>query len=164
MAGVRYGGRTDVMLALLDPGTAVAGTFTRSRTRSAPVRDCEEKLAASLGDRDAPAAFLVNSGNSNAFTGRAGEAAVDAIARAASRETGVPAARVFTASTGVIGEPLPWERIAGALPALRENLGASWEEAARAIMTTDTFPRARARPSTCPAGRCGSRASPRARA
>lgn len=137
-AGVRYRGRTDVMLALMEEGT-VAGTFTRSATRSAPVRDGERKLALSEGG---PAAFLVNSGNSNAFTGRAGEDAVQGICAAAAEALGLPADRVFTSSTGVIGEPLPWERIAGTIPALRDALDpAGIEGAARAIMTTDTFPK-----------------------
>jgi glutamate N-acetyltransferase/amino-acid N-acetyltransferase len=136
-AGVRYRGRTDVMLAVMDEA-AVAGAFTRSATRSAPVRDCEAKLPLSEGG---PAAFVVNSGNSNAFTGRRGEAAVAGICAAAADLLGIPADRVFTASTGVIGEPLPWERIAAALPALRDGLGADIEAAARAIMTTDTFPK-----------------------
>ena len=139
-AGVRYRDRTDVLLAVMERA-AVAGTFTRSSTRSAAVRDCERKLGDGEGPDAGPAAFLVNSGNSNAFTGRAGEAAVAALCDAVDAAVSVPEARVFTASTGVIGEPLPWERIAAALDALREGLGAPWEEAARAIMTTDTFPK-----------------------
>jgi glutamate N-acetyltransferase/amino-acid N-acetyltransferase len=137
-AGVRYKGRTDVMLALMDEAT-VAGTFTRSATRSAPVRDCQSKLALSKGG---PAAFLVNSGNSNAFTGRAGEDAVQGICAAASRALGLPPGRIFTSSTGVIGEPLPWQRIADAIPSLSNSLKPdALEAAARAIMTTDTFPK-----------------------
>jgi len=137
-AGVRYKGRTDVMLALMEEAT-VAGTFTRSATRSAPVRDGERKLALTEGG---PAAFLVNSGNSNAFTGRAGEDAVQGICAAAATALGVPEERVFTSSTGVIGEPLPWQRIAEAVPGLHGALEAGGiEAAARAIMTTDTFPK-----------------------
>lgn len=136
-AGVRYKGRTDVMLAVMEEAT-VAGTFTRSATRSAPVRDCEAKLPLAEGG---PAAFLVNSGNSNAFTGRRGEAAVAGLCAAASGLLGIPGGRIFTASTGVIGEPLPWERIAAVLPTLRDRLGPDIEGAARAIMTTDTFPK-----------------------
>jgi glutamate N-acetyltransferase/amino-acid N-acetyltransferase len=137
-AGVRYKGRTDVMLALMDEAT-VAGTFTRSATRSAPVRDCQGKLALSEGG---PAAFLVNSGNSNAFTGRAGEEAVQGICVAATQALGIPEERIFTSSTGVIGEPLPWPRIADAIPALQAALDPTGiEAAARAIMTTDTFPK-----------------------
>ncbi|EPX84120.1 glutamate N-acetyltransferase [Rubellimicrobium thermophilum DSM 16684] len=136
-AGVRYKGRTDVMLAVMEEAT-VAGTFTRSATRSAPVRDCEAKLPLAEGG---PAAFLVNSGNSNAFTGRRGEAAVAGLCAAASGLLGIPGGRIFTASTGVIGEPLPWERIAAVPPTLRDRLGPDIEGAARAIMTTDTFPK-----------------------
>ncbi len=137
-AGVRYSGRTDVMLAFIESAT-IAGTFTRSATRSAPVRDCQSKLA--VADTG-PAAFLVNSGNSNAFTGRVGEEAVQEICLAASRALGLRPERVFTSSTGVIGEPLPWLRIADAIPSLCASLDpAGMEAAARAIMTTDTFPK-----------------------
>ena len=138
-AGVRYKNRTDVMLALLAPGSVVAGTFTRSSTRSANVLDCQDKLG---GDTAAGAAFLVNSGNSNAFTGKAGQASVVALSEATARATGLPPSAVFTSSTGVIGEPLPHDRIIAKL----DELAASQTEdgigsAARAIMTTDTFPK-----------------------
>ena len=138
-AGVRYQGRTDVMLAVLDPGTSVAGVFTRSATRSAPVLDCQSKLG---GDPEPGAAILVNSGNSNAFTGQRGQVSVAELTRATGEIAGVPEARVFTASTGVIGEPLPHDRIIAKLDALKTALipeGIS--DAARAIMTTDTFPK-----------------------
>ncbi|TMM52642.1 bifunctional glutamate N-acetyltransferase/amino-acid acetyltransferase ArgJ [Sulfitobacter sabulilitoris] len=138
-AGVRYQGRTDVMLAHLIPGTTIAGTFTRSATRSAPVLDCEAKIG---GPSDDAAAILVNSGNSNAFTGKGGVQAVDAITAAVSKACGVPQNRVFTSSTGVIGEPLPYERITESLTGLTTALDAGGiEAAAHAIMTTDTFPK-----------------------
>ncbi len=138
-AGVRYKGRTDVMLAELAPGTAIAGAFTRSATRSASVLDCQAKLG---GKADKGAAIIVNSGNSNAFTGRAGVTAVEAITEAAAKTCDVPQARVFTSSTGVIGEPLPFERIVTSLDALKSALDENGiEAAARAIMTTDTFPK-----------------------
>ncbi len=127
------------MLAVLDAGTVVVGTFTKSATRSAPVLDCEAKIGV---DSDAGAAILVNSGNANAFTGRAGEGSVQRICQAVSDATGVPAERVFTSSTGVIGERLPDDRITASLSGLAESAGAaSFEDAARAIMTTDTFPK-----------------------
>ena len=138
-AGVRYQGRTDVMMARLAPGTAIAGTFTRSATRSAPVLDCQAKLG---GATDAGAVILVNSGNSNAFTGRGGVAAVAAITAATADTCGIPQDRVFTSSTGVIGEPLPYERIVAALGTLNDTQDATAiAPAARAIMTTDTFPK-----------------------
>ena len=138
-AGVRYTGRVDVMLADLAPGTVLAGTFTRSKTRSAPVLDCQAKLG---GASDAGAAILVNAGNSNAFTGHKGVEAVEAITGAVASELGLPAARVFTSSTGVIGEPLPFERVTAAIGALASKLDADGiAGAARAIMTTDTFPK-----------------------
>ncbi|WP_411351827.1 bifunctional glutamate N-acetyltransferase/amino-acid acetyltransferase ArgJ [Leisingera aquaemixtae] len=136
-AGVKYQGRTDVMLAVMDPGTSVAGVFTRSKTRSAPVLDCQAKLG---GAADAGAAILVNSGNSNAFTGRHGQTSVAEITSAVAAAAGVPAERVFTASTGVIGEPLPHGRIVAKIGELNDALDeTALEGAARAIMTTDTF-------------------------
>ncbi|WP_282078189.1 bifunctional glutamate N-acetyltransferase/amino-acid acetyltransferase ArgJ [Epibacterium ulvae] len=136
-AGVKYQDRTDVMLAMLDPGSTVAGVFTRSKTRSANVLDCEAKIGA---DSDVGAAIFVNSGNSNAFTGRAGGESVAAICTAVAQSTGLPEARVFTASTGVIGERLPHDRIIAKVDALCEGLCAdALEDAAEAIRTTDTF-------------------------
>lgn len=138
-AGIKYKGRKDVMLALLATGSTVAGVFTRSATRSAPVLDCQEKLGK---DTSGPAAILVNSGNSNAFTGKNGVASVAALTDAVAAATGVQALRVFTASTGVIGEPLPHDKIIATIDALHsEQSAAGIGAAARAIMTTDTFPK-----------------------
>ncbi|MBS9717606.1 bifunctional glutamate N-acetyltransferase/amino-acid acetyltransferase ArgJ [Pseudohalocynthiibacter aestuariivivens] len=136
-AGVRYSGRKDIMLAKLAPGTAIAGVFTRSATRAAPVLDCEAKLG---GDSGAGAAIIVNSGNANAFTGTNGKKSVEAITGAVSSVLGIPQTRIFSASTGVIGEPLPHERIVNKLQELKAALSAaSIQSAAQAIMTTDTF-------------------------
>ena len=138
-AGVKYQGRTDVMLACMAPGTTVAGVFTRSSTRAAPVLDCQAKLG---GPSDGAAAILVNSGNANAFTGKGGIAAVEAITGAVAKTCGIHQARVFTSSTGVIGEPLPADRITAVLDTLNTRQSADQvEAAARAIMTTDTFPK-----------------------
>ncbi|KIT14824.1 bifunctional glutamate N-acetyltransferase/amino-acid acetyltransferase ArgJ [Jannaschia aquimarina] len=143
-AGIRYKGRTDLMLAVCDPGTTMAGVTTRSATRSASVLDVEAKLKGAKGK--AGWAILVNSGNANAFTGQAGVDSVAAITQAVAQATGLPATRVLTSSTGVIGEPLPPEKIAEALPGLGEALSpGGMEDAARAIMTTDTFPKAATR-------------------
>jgi glutamate N-acetyltransferase/amino-acid N-acetyltransferase len=141
-AGVRYEGRDDVMLARLEAGTAMAGVFTRSATRAAPVAWCEDRLAALAGRADAPRAILVNSGNANAFTGTNGAEAVRRTADAAGAALGIDSGSVLVASTGVIGEPLPAERIAAQLSDLAGALADdAWEPAARAIMTTDTFPK-----------------------
>jgi glutamate N-acetyltransferase/amino-acid N-acetyltransferase len=138
-AGVRYAGRTDVMLVVLDPGTSVAGVFTTSATRSAPVLDCQAKIG---GPAESGAAILVNSGNSNAFTGHRGQTSVAEIVAALSDTAGIPGERIFTASTGVIGEPLPHERIVAKLQELTNNLSPdAMKSAAEAIMTTDTFPK-----------------------
>ncbi|NOD94008.1 bifunctional glutamate N-acetyltransferase/amino-acid acetyltransferase ArgJ [Ruegeria sp. HKCCD4884] len=138
-AGVRYQGRTDVMLAVLDPGTSVAGVFTRSATRAAPVLDCQDKIG---GSSEGPAAILVNSGNANAFTGHYGQTSVAEVTQAVSKATGVSVERVFTSSTGVIGEQLPHDRIVSQLETLKSGLSRhAIEDAARAIMTTDTFPK-----------------------
>ena len=136
-AGVRYSGRTDVMLAKLAAGTSIAGVFTKSTTRAAPVLDCQSKLG---GFTSESAAILVNSGNANAFTGKNGRASVTAICDAVASACDAPVGRVFTSSTGVIGEPLPHARITENLTALNANQDASGvEAAAHAIMTTDTF-------------------------
>ena len=144
-AGVKYAGRKDVMLAVCAPGTSVAGVFTRSATRSAPVLDCQSKLG---GDSGAGAAILVNAGNANAFTGRNGVEATQAVVDAVADATGLPGARGFTASTGVIGEPLPKERITGKIAELVDTLTPDGiDGAAQAIMTTDTYPKGAA--ATC---------------
>ncbi len=136
-AGIKYTNRTDVMLAELAPGTAIAGVFTTSATRSSNVLDCQAKLG---GDPSAGAAIIVNSGNSNAFTGKAGDGSVEAICSATATALGVPPNRVFTSSTGVIGERLPHERITDKISVLAETLaGDAIHDAAQAIMTTDTF-------------------------
>ena len=138
-AGIKYEGRTDVMLAVTDDTSVVAGVFTKSKTCSAAVTDCREKL----GKPEAGGiAVLVNSGNANAFTGIQGAAAVDRLSTATSVATGVAASNVFTASTGVIGEPLPDEKIIAVLDDLSQTaVEGGFEAAARAIMTTDTFPK-----------------------
>jgi len=138
-AGVRYSGRTDVMLAELCEGSAIAGVFTRSSTRSAAVLDCQEKITQDLPGK---AAILVNSGNSNAFTGKSGFDSVAKITQAVADELEIDVNRVFTASTGVIGEPIKWERITAKVPDLKAALAPdAMEMAAHAIMTTDTFPK-----------------------
>jgi len=136
-AEVRYQGRPDVMLAVCDPGTSIAGVFTKSSTRSSAVLDCQAKLG---GASDGPAAILVNAGNANAFTGQYGHASVAAITSAVANACAVDPSRVFTASTGVIGEPLPHDRIIAHLADLTVRLDPSgFQEAAEAIRTTDTF-------------------------
>ena len=138
-SGMRYTGRSDLMLAELAPGSAVAGTFTTSRTAAAPVDWCRRALAASGGRGRA---IVVNAGNANAFTGQAGVEAVDETAAAAAEAVGCRPDEVLLASTGVIGEPMPPGHIPRALPALRAKLGpGNWADAAAAITTTDTFPK-----------------------
>lgn len=136
-AGVRYAGRTDVMLAELCPGSIVTGVFTRSSTRSAPVLDCQAKLGR---PSEAGAAIIVNSGNANAFTGRNGEEATKAVTASVARVLGLPEDRVFSSSTGVIGESLPHEKIVAKLDELKAGLSeTAISKAAEAIMTTDTY-------------------------
>jgi glutamate N-acetyltransferase/amino-acid N-acetyltransferase len=135
--GVRYAGRTDLLVAELAEGTNVAGVFTTSLTASAPVLACREALKSGKAR-----ALVVNSGNSNAFTGKAGEEAVAAIRAAAASIFSCGSVNIFTASTGVIGEKLPYDKITAALPAACSSLSdTSWKEAAQAIMTTDTYPK-----------------------
>jgi glutamate N-acetyltransferase/amino-acid N-acetyltransferase len=136
-AGVKYQNRTDVLLAVLAPGTQAAGVFTRSKTASAPVDWCRSQLR-----HGSARALVVNSGNANAFTGQAGLAGVRAVAEAAAATVGCKASEVFLASTGVIGEPLPADKITRILGKVAEETSASgWRAAAEAIMTTDTYPK-----------------------
>src|SRR6266496_1708268 len=136
-AGIRYQGRTDVLLALFDQGTTVAGVLTRSKCPSAPVEWCRAKLKAGRAR-----ALVVNSGNANAFTGKTGRAATAFTARLAAQAAGCKPAEVFLASTGVIGEPLPAERFDGVMTGLAQDAVAGrFHDAAKAIMTTDTFPK-----------------------
>ncbi|HEX9881194.1 MAG TPA: bifunctional glutamate N-acetyltransferase/amino-acid acetyltransferase ArgJ [Hyphomicrobium sp.] len=136
-AGIRYKGRTDLLLAVLDPGTAAAGVLTRSKTRSAPVEWCAKRL-----ETGAARALVVNSGNANAFTGRRGRETVEITAEAAAKAVGCRADEVFIASTGVIGEPMEAGTFAHLLDKLaRDAAPDAWHAAARAIMTTDTFPK-----------------------
>ena len=140
-AGIRYQGRSDVVMAELAPGTTVAGVFTRNRCPGAPVDWCRAILPAGRAR-----ALVVNAGNANVFTGRAGVEAVRATAAAAAAAVGCPPRQVFLASTGVIGEVMAHHRLTEALPALHAGLAdGAWEAAARGIMTTDTFPKAATR-------------------
>ena len=140
-AGVKYQDRTDVTLIRIAPGSTLAGAFTKSSTRAACVLDNQAKLAMG-GDAPDGAAIIVNSGNANAFTGARGQESVDAVTGAVAQATGVPGTRVFSSSTGVIGEPLPHDRIIAIVGDLAASLDAGGiADAARAIMTTDTFPK-----------------------
>ena len=139
-AGVKYQGRSDVMLAVLDPGTEIAGVFTSSSTRSFAVIDCEEKIH--LKDSSSGAAIVVNSGNANAFTGYRGKVSVEAITSMAAEVLNIPRSRVFSSSTGVIGEELPHNLIIDALGKMvADKTKQDIFEAAKAIMTTDTYPK-----------------------
>ncbi|MEP3045718.1 MAG: bifunctional glutamate N-acetyltransferase/amino-acid acetyltransferase ArgJ [Roseibium sp.] len=136
-AGIKYSSRTDVLLTKLADGTTAAGVFTKSKCSSAPVDWCK----AILSDGKA-SALLVNSGNANAFTGKKGQAAVELSADIVAKALGCAKNGIYLASTGVIGEPLPAEKFAEVAAALVDTQGsASWLDAAKAIMTTDTYPK-----------------------
>ncbi|MBY0428634.1 MAG: bifunctional glutamate N-acetyltransferase/amino-acid acetyltransferase ArgJ, partial [Alphaproteobacteria bacterium] len=137
--GIRYVGRDDLLLAVMPEGTTVAGMFTQSTTAAAPVAWCRLLLK----DKKARA-LLVNAGNANAATGKAGIALLEESVRAVALETGCNPAEVFISSTGIIGRPLPKKSIANFVPAIAKKLkpktdAAVWAKASRAIMTTDTF-------------------------
>src|SRR5258706_155102 len=140
--GIRKAGRRDLLLIALAEGTRVAGVFTQNRFRAAPVQVAKEHLASGRP----PRALVVNTGNANAGTGKAGLADARASCERAARLLGCNAREVLPFSTGVIMEPLPLDRIVAGLPAcvadLRED---NWGRAAEAIMTTDTVPKAKAR-------------------
>lgn len=136
-AGGHYKDRCDLMLAEMVAGTTIAGVFTKSATRSAAVLDCQEKIG---GPDAGGAAILVNAGNANAFTGLFGQVSVQSLTEETATTLGISPSRVFSSSTGVIGEPLPHERFTARLGELKDGLSAdNVELAARAIMTTDTF-------------------------
>lgn len=136
-AGIKYPNRTDVMLASIAAGSVIAGVFTRSTTRAACVLDCQSKIG---GDTSLGAAILVNSGNANAFTGVAGQKSVDRICAAVAAGLGLPVSAIFTSSTGVIGEILPDHKITKCIGTLIKSMRSnSIEDAAKAIITTDTF-------------------------
>lgn len=150
-AGLRYQRRADLMLAEVDPGTTVAGVFTRSQCPSAPVDWCRRIL----GEGRARA-VVCNAGNANAFTGRAGETAARLTAETIARSLGCSPDEVYLASTGVIGETLDEAALAEALPVLAGSATTGWEQAADAIRTTDTFAKGSGRPVTGPGGLEGS--------
>ena len=136
-AGIRYAGRTDVLLVQFTPGTTVAGVFTRSKCPSAPVEWCRAHLKAGKAR-----ALVVNSGNANAFTGKSGRAACKLTAGIAAHAAGIKPTDVFLASTGVIGEPLNAQAFDGVMEGLVANARpGDFLAAAQAIMTTDTFPK-----------------------
>jgi glutamate N-acetyltransferase/amino-acid N-acetyltransferase len=136
-AGIKYRDRTDVLMMVLAPGTQVAGVFTQSKTASAPVEWCRKQLATGSAR-----VLVVNSGNANAFTGKAGQDGVREVAESAAGVVGCRAQEVFMASTGVIGEPLPYQKINKILGQLADSGAAGgWRAAAEAIMTTDTYPK-----------------------
>lgn len=136
-AGIRYAGRTDLMMAVLDPGTTAAGVLTKSKTCSAPVLWCRQNL-----EKGKARALVVNSGNANTFTGRKGAEATRMTAQAAATAVGCTPDEVYVSSTGVIGEPLDASKFAHLLGSLAKSAAPdAWHDAARAIMTTDTFPK-----------------------
>ena len=137
-AGIRYIGRNDVVMMELAATTTVAGVFTSNKCPGAPIDWCRDALAGGKAR-----AVVINAGNANVFTGKAGAATTKATAAAAAKLVGCKPKQVFLASTGVIGEVLPTEKLTAALPALHAALTENgWEAAARGIMTTDTFPKA----------------------
>ena len=136
-AGVRYAERTDVMIALFDEPAEVAGVFTRSKCPSAPVDWCRAQLK-----NGKARALIVNSGNANAFTGHRGIDAVQVVADAAAKTIGAAPGEIYMASTGVIGEPLDGTKIARVLADLKNEAREDrLMDAAKAIMTTDTYPK-----------------------
>jgi len=136
-AGIRYRDRTDVLLVQLAPGTVVAGVFTKSKCASAPVDWCRQNLKS----RSARA-LVVNSGNANAFTGKTGREACQFTARLTAKAIGCRPDEVYLASTGVIGEPLNASAFNGVMEGLVTNgRNDRWLDSAKAIMTTDTFPK-----------------------
>lgn len=137
-AGIKKPGRKDVLLMTLAEGSAVAGVFTKNRFCAAPVHLCREHLASGEAIR----AIVVNTGNANAGTGEEGRQRATRVCDAVAAELGCARQQVLPFSTGVILEPLPYEKIIAALP---DRQTADWAQAAEAIMTTDVLPKATSR-------------------
>src|SRR3984885_3822396 len=136
-AGIRYQGRTDVVMMEVAAGSSVAGVFTSNKCPGAPVDWCRASLKGGKARM-----VVVNAGNANVFTGKPGRDACAATAAAAAKLVGCTAKQVFIASTGVIGELLPYQKLIEALPGVHGSLrDDAWYDAARGIMTTDTFPK-----------------------
>ncbi|HPG89417.1 MAG TPA: bifunctional glutamate N-acetyltransferase/amino-acid acetyltransferase ArgJ [Hyphomicrobium sp.] len=136
-AGIRYKGRTDLLVAVMDQGTVAAGVLTQSKTASAPVLTCRKHLK-----KGTARILVVNSGNANAFTGQKGRDAVDLTVDHAAKAANCKPHDVYVASTGVIGEPLDASKFASLLDTLATNAKPdAFEAAARAILTTDTYPK-----------------------
>ncbi len=135
---VKYKGRDDLLICEVVEGSSVAGAFTRSKTRSAPVDWCRKALSGGEAR-----GLVVNAGNANAFTGKAGDRALEVCVEAAADQLACRPSRIFAASTGVIGQLLPTAPIVEHLRAsweqMTETSASVWETAAKAIMTTDTF-------------------------
>lgn len=138
-AGIRYKGRTDLWVLRGQAGTQVAGVFTKNRAPGAPV-DWSRQALLETADADQPRLIVVNSGTANVFTGAVGVQAVIDTAKAFANEFGGDPKGVFLSSTGVIGQPLDASKVAACVPEMKGKMRADgWEEAARAIMTTDTY-------------------------
>lgn len=136
-AGIKYKNRTDVLLMAFDEGTTVAGVLTRSKCSSAAVELCRENLLGGVAR-----GLVVNSGNSNAFTGMKGRESVRYITRVAAAALGCAPGEVFIAQTGVIGELIDASKFDGVLDQAATRMNdMPWIEPAKAIMTTDTFPK-----------------------
>nr|WP_306421404.1 bifunctional glutamate N-acetyltransferase/amino-acid acetyltransferase ArgJ [Bartonella henselae] len=144
-AGIKYKDRTDLLFIVFDKSASVAGVFTRSKCPSAPVEHCRISLPHGVAR-----GVVVNSGNANAFTGRKGKQTVDTIICAAANALKVKKNEIFIASTGVIGEPMEASSIVNLLPSMAKTAKeGNWLEAAKAIMTTDTFPKLATRRFDC---------------
>ncbi|WP_317992763.1 bifunctional glutamate N-acetyltransferase/amino-acid acetyltransferase ArgJ [Bartonella gliris] len=144
-AGIKYKGRTDLLFIVFDAPASVAGVFTRSKCPSAPVDHCRASLPHGVAR-----GIVVNSGNANAFTGRKGKQTTDAIVRAAASALKVKENEIFIASTGVIGEPMDAACVVNRLPTMAATAEeGNWLDAAKAIMTTDTFPKLSTRKFDC---------------
>ena len=141
-AGVRYQNRRDLVIMEAAAGSAIAGTFTKNAFCAAPVTLCKNNLATLGGQSDKPILLVTNTGCANAGTGAPGMLNAQAVCRALAEHAAVPQENIFPYSTGVIGEPLPVDRIVAALPKCLDALSEEgWDDAAYGIMTTDTRPK-----------------------
>ncbi|WP_026088071.1 bifunctional glutamate N-acetyltransferase/amino-acid acetyltransferase ArgJ [Bartonella rattaustraliani] len=144
-AGIKYKRRTDLLFIIFDEPASVAGVFTRSKCPSAPVEHCRASLPHGIAR-----GVVVNSGNANAFTGRKGRHTTNEITCAAASALKARENEIFIASTGVIGEPMEASGVVKLLPTMAKTAEkGNWLEAAKAMMTTDTFPKLATRRFDC---------------
>ena len=143
-ANIKYKDRLDLTLIFLEAGSIVTGVFTNSKTKAPSVIWSKKVVKSASKNEEEPIAIVINSGNANAFTGKEGTQAIEKVVSEIAENLKISKKRILMASTGVIGEPLPYKKIIDKIPSLTQNLTENQVvDCAKAIMTTDTYPKLR---------------------